>query len=180
MSIMTQTSRGRIGENDIMVCKTDLQGALTYANDCFSLAYGYDEHDLIGQRHNFLRHPDMPRSVFAAIWGRLQAGAETFAVLKNRTSTGQDYWTFAQFSPCRDMTGRVTGYHTVQRWIGADAVSEIAPLYQRLRQAELSAGDGDPGLQAGSDMLDRHLAQRRQDYDEFVLALALQTEPAFA
>ena len=180
MTTATHTRQGRLAENDIMVCKTDLQGALTYANDSFVTACGYDETRLIGQRHNFLRHPDMPRSVFAAIWERLQTGTETFAVLKNRTSDSQDYWTFAQFSPCRDTSGTVTGYHTVQRWIGPDAVREIAPLYQRLRQAELSAGDGDPGLQAGSDMLERHLEQCRQDYDEFVLALALQAEPQFA
>src|SRR3546814_20981038 len=91
----------------------------------------------------------MPRSIFAAIWQRLQAGAETFAVLKNRSSDGMDYWTFAQFSPCRDATGRVTVYHTVQRGISPTAVAEITPLYQRLRQAEITAGDTEPGLQAG-------------------------------
>src|SRR3546814_9987372 len=96
----------------------------------------------------------MPRSIFAAIWQRLQAGAETFAVLKNRSSDGMDYWTFAQFSPCRDATGRVTGYHTVQRGISPTAVAEIAPLYQRLRQAEIAAGANEPGLQAGNRVLD--------------------------
>lgn len=168
--------RSPISENDIMVCKTDLNGALTYANDSFARAYGYGERDLVGKRHNFLRHPDMPRSVFAAIWERLQAGAETFAVLKNRSSSNEDYWTFAQFTPCRDTAGRITGYHTVQRWISPEAVTEIAPLYQRLRRAELSAGDGDHGLQAGSDLLEQHLADRRQDYDEFVLTLALHND----
>jgi PAS domain S-box-containing protein len=171
---LSSSRHARIGENDLLVCKTDLNGALTYANDSFARAYGYGERDLIGRRHNFLRHPDMPRSVFAAIWDRLQAGSETFAVLKNRSSDGEDYWTFAQFSPCRDASGRMTGYHTVQRWIDPDAVSAITPLYCRLRQAELSAGDGDPGLQAGARMLQRHLAERRQDYDEFTLALAVQ------
>ncbi|MFC3677715.1 PAS domain-containing protein [Ferrovibrio xuzhouensis] len=180
---MTKTAFARtprIGDNDILVCKTDLQGALTYANDSFAQAYGYGERDLIGQRHNFLRHPEMPRSIFAAIWQRLQAGTETFAVLKNRNSDGVDYWTFAQFSPCRDAAGRVTGYHTVQRGISPAAVAEIAPLYQRLRQAEIAAGDDEPGLQAGNRMLDHHLAGRHQDYDEFVLTLVLQYEPQAA
>src|SRR3546814_14168002 len=68
---------------------------------------------------------------------------------------------FAQFSPCRDATGRVTGYHTVQRGISPTAVAEIAPLYQRLRQAEIAAGDNEPGLQAGNRVLDHHLAGRQ-------------------
>lgn len=172
--------RNRIGENDILVCKIDLQGVLTYANDAFVRAYGSDEHSLVGHRHNFLRHPDMPRSIFAAVWHRLQDGAETFALLQNRGSDDTDYWTFAQFSPCRDSGNRVTGYHIVQRWVSPDATSEVTPLYRRLREAELSAGDGDPGLIAGNSMLDDHLTQQHQDYDEFVLTLTLQHDPQAA
>jgi len=177
MTSKTATSMARrIAENDLMVCKTDLNGALTYANDGFTGVYGYSEHSLVGQRHNFLRHPDMPRSIFAAVWQRLQAGAETFALLKNRSSGGDDFWTFAQFTPCRDAAGRITGYYTAQRWISPEAVAEIAPLYRRLRQAETTAGDGECGLAAGGILLDDHLAQRRQGYDEFVLDLALRSD----
>jgi PAS domain S-box-containing protein len=50
-----------LGENDLIVSKTDLQGRLTYANRKFMRIADYSERDLIGVHHNILLPPDMPR-----------------------------------------------------------------------------------------------------------------------
>ena len=52
------------GEDEIIVSKTDSTGKLTYANNIFLDLAQYDEDEVLGQQHNLVRHPDMPRAVF--------------------------------------------------------------------------------------------------------------------
>jgi len=51
-------------EEEIIVSKTDLKGIITYANQVFVRVAGFSEQELLGQPHNLIRHPDMPRCVF--------------------------------------------------------------------------------------------------------------------
>ena len=64
--------------NDFIVSKTDLKGHITYANDTFLDVAGYTEAEVIGQPHNLIRHPDMPRCVFKLLWDTIQGGTEIF------------------------------------------------------------------------------------------------------
>jgi len=48
--------------NEQLVSTTDLQGVITYANDHFCRVAGYSRAELIGQHHNMVRHPDMPKA----------------------------------------------------------------------------------------------------------------------
>ena len=70
-------------EHEIIVSKTDLKGRITYANDTFLRVAGYRERDILGQPHSIIRHPDMPRCVFALLWQTIEAGREIFAYVIN-------------------------------------------------------------------------------------------------
>ncbi len=50
--------------DDFLVSKTDLKGRLTYGNQIFIEFSGYSKAELMGQQHNIVCHPDMPRGVF--------------------------------------------------------------------------------------------------------------------
>jgi PAS domain-containing protein len=52
-------------ESSAIVSKTNPQGIITYANQSFEEISGYTKEELIGKPHNIVRHPDMPKSVFA-------------------------------------------------------------------------------------------------------------------
>ncbi len=60
--------------NEQLVSTTDLQGVITYANDHFCRVAGYSRAELIGQHHNMVRHPDMPKAAFADLPVRGRAG----------------------------------------------------------------------------------------------------------
>ena len=51
----------KFDESEIIVSKTDERGVINYANDVFLRVAKYAEHELLGQQHNCIRHPDMPR-----------------------------------------------------------------------------------------------------------------------
>lgn len=73
----------QLKENDLIVSKTDVKGHITYCNDTFMEFSGYYEEELIGQPHNIIRHPDMPRAVFRFMWQTLQQENEFFGFVKN-------------------------------------------------------------------------------------------------
>lgn len=101
--------------DQIIVTKTDLQGRITYANDVFLGVSAFEEHEVLGQPHNIIRHPDMPRCVFQLLWDTLRAGEELFAYVVNLAGDGAHYWVLAHVTPSVGPTGTVVGYHSNRR-----------------------------------------------------------------
>ncbi len=76
-------------EDEIIVSKTDLKGVITYANQVFVRVAGYSEQELLGQPHNLIRHPDMPKCVFKLLWDTISQGNEIFV------NGGEKVWRLA-------------------------------------------------------------------------------------
>jgi len=70
-------------DNELIVTKTDLRGCITYANTVFVGISGYSEEELLGQPHNCIRHPHMPRAVFRLLWDTVHTGSEFFGYVMN-------------------------------------------------------------------------------------------------
>lgn len=75
-----------------LVSKTDKAGTIRYANEAFVNVSGYEEYELIGQPHNIIRHPDMPKVIFKLLWKNLLNGKDFHAVVKNMAKNGRYYW----------------------------------------------------------------------------------------
>ncbi len=166
MSITQKGEELHFDENQFIVSKTDLKGRITYANDLFINISGFKEQELIGTPHNILRHPDMPKAIFKLLWDRVQTGKEVFAYVKNKTKNNHYYWVHAYITPIVDTkTNQLIGYHSVRRSPSAKGLEVIAPLYQKMLQAEERGG-----IQASTAILDNTLSQLKVSYDAFILA----------
>ncbi|MEO0650623.1 MAG: PAS domain-containing protein [Planctomycetota bacterium] len=159
------------GEEELIVTKTDLKGTIQYANRLFIDLAGYPEDELLGAPHSKIRHPEMPRVVFALLWEAIQSGNEIFAYVKNLSSNGDHYWVFAHVTPSFDGMGNVVGYHSNRRKADDATLAKVEPLYNELRAAERAAGDSLQGVQAGRDLLNKKLQEAGVCYDEWVFSL---------
>ena len=131
------TGRERTFDRDeIIVSKTDTTGRITYANDVFLHIAGYTENEVVGQPHSLIRHPDMPRVVFALLWETLQTGSEIFAYVVNLAKNGDHYWVFAHVTPTFGARGEIVGYHSNRRVAAPRALTKIVPLYADLSRIE--------------------------------------------
>ncbi len=168
---ITPTQREvRLADDDLIVSKTDSTGRLTYVNRTFMRISNYPEHALLGQQHNLVRHPDMPRGVFRLMWETLKAEREFFGIIKNMTSDGDFYWVFANVTPDHDQGGGVSGYFSVRRSVPLAAVAAASELYTRMLQLERSAGPAT-APEASLAWLRRTLTERQTTYERFVLGL---------
>ena len=159
-----------VADDDLIVSKTDATGRLTYVNRTFMRISDFPEHALLGQQHNIVRHPDMPRGVYRLMWETLKAEREFFGVIKNMTADGDFYWVFANVTPDRDRGGAVSGYFSVRRSVSPSAVTAASELYAQMRQIEHNAGPASPP-EASLAWLRRTLAERQTTYERLVLGL---------
>lgn len=156
---------------DFIVTKTDTRGKLTYCNATFIEFSGYQESEMLGQPHNWVRHPDMPRAVFALLWQTISAGDEFFGYVKNLCKDGSYYWVFATVTPSfRPGTQEIVGYFSVRRKPERDKLDVIEPLYRQMCQAEKQV-DRTQAVAEGQAILKQKLAETGKSYREFILTL---------
>ncbi|MFC7575365.1 PAS domain-containing protein [Klenkia terrae] len=103
------------GADELIVSKTDRRGVITYANDVFLRVGAYSLDEVIGQPHNLIRHPEMPRAVFHLLWDTISRGHELFAYINNLAADGAHYWVLAHVTPSVDERGTIVGYHSNRR-----------------------------------------------------------------
>ncbi len=160
-----------IQEDDFIVSKTDPKGKITYCNRIFIEIAGFAESELIGQPHNIIRHPDMPRSVFRALWQTLQSGQEFFGIIKNRTRDGGFYWAFANVTPSHDERGQLLGYYSVRRCPHRSSIDTLAPLYRAMREEEDRHSSSREAMDASWKLMQQHLDTAGKSYEEYILVL---------
>ena len=165
----------RFGENEVIVSKTDLRGIITYTNDVFDKVAGYTNEEMVGQPHNIIRHPDMPRCVFRLLWETLEQGKEIFAYVLNMAKSGGHYWVFAHVTPSYNQHGKITGYHSFRRCPYPDALEHVIPLYRQLLQEEQRHSSPETAILASTQMLHHLLASKGVDYSQFVFSLSKHT-----
>ena len=114
-----------------IVSKTDLKGAMTYANDAFIDLSGFSREELIGKNHNLVRHPDMPAAAFAWLWGTVKTGQPWRGIVKNRCKDGDHYWVEAFVVPVKEK-GEIVEYMSVRSPPAREQVAAAEALYKQL------------------------------------------------
>lgn len=157
--------------SEIIVSKTDLTGVITYANDVFCRVAGFKEHELLGQQHNLIRHPDMPRCIFKFLWDNIAAGEEIFAYVINQAKNGDHYWVFAHVSPTFGPDGSIVSYHSMRRVPEPGPRDTVAGLYKQLLEVEASHDVPREGMDAALGVVVNLLQENNMEYNEFIFSL---------
>lgn len=169
---ITPTSREiLLDEQDFIVSKTCTKGKITYANRKFMEIAGFTEDQLLGQPHNMIRHPDMPKGVFRLMWQTLKQENEFLGFVKNLCADGSFYWVFANVTPDLDQNKQVKGFYSVRRKASSDVINQIiTPLYQEMLRIE-SQGSGSPVIDQSVNHLSEWVRQKDMDYNRTMIEL---------
>lgn len=156
----------KMQENDFIVSKTNAKGIITYCNEIFMHMSDYSENELLGQNHNIIRHPDMPKAAFKLAWDFISSGKEFFAYVKNLRKDGSYYWVFANITADYDSNGKIIGYTSVRRKPNDQAIKTIIPIYSKMLELEKSSG-----LKASVSYLLKFLEDNNVQYNDLILSL---------
>lgn len=102
-------------DKNIITSNTDLEGKITYASEALCRISGYQKEELFGQKHNILRHKDMPESFYEKLWSELRERGFFKGDIKNRTKEAESYWIETTIYALYDENGVQVGYTSVAR-----------------------------------------------------------------
>lgn len=114
-----------------IVSITDTEGFITHANSSFVHMSGYSKEELIGMPHYILRHPDMPKAAFKAMWDSLAQSGEWEGYVKNLRKDGGFYWVFASVFSLR-RNGKLVGYTSSRIAAPRDKVTQCTQMYREM------------------------------------------------
>lgn len=98
-----------IDESSI-VSKTDTRGIITYVNDAFCETSGYTRDELLGCRHNKIRHPDNEKSIYKEMWSQISSKKVWKGTIKNLAKNGTTYYVKSVIMPILNDDGEIVEY----------------------------------------------------------------------
>ncbi|MDH2432528.1 methyl-accepting chemotaxis protein [Pokkaliibacter sp. MBI-7] len=113
-----------------MICRTDLNGVITFTTPAFAEAHGYRSDELLGLPMSRLRHRQMPAALFANLWQHLQAGQPWLGPLCNLTRNGAELWLEVYIKPVW-VDGRISGYGALYERLEPSLQPRIAAQLRR-------------------------------------------------
>ena len=156
-------------DGDILVSRTDSGGRIVFVNRSFIDISGFSEQELIGQPHNIVRHPQMPKEAFADLWRTIQAGKSWEGLVKNRTKIGDFYWVRANVTPIVE-EGAIKGFLSVRSKPSRDEVAAAGAVYE-----QFVAGRAGNRRVEGGQVVRRGLAATLSMLKQSVMARVMAT-----
>ena len=130
---LTFLDDGEVLYDDLyLLSETDEKGIVTYASDSFLKIANMKREELLGQPHNVVRHPDMPRAAFKDLWDKVRAKGFWTGFVKNARKGGGFYWVFATVLKKVDKNGTIS-YVSIRTKPSRDDVRKAQELYATLQ-----------------------------------------------
>lgn len=144
---------------DTIQSRTDNNGRITFVNPTMMRIAGYSKEELLGKPHSILRHPDMPRGVFYAMWQTISAGGEFYGFVVNRAKNGDHYWVFTRVGARKGPDGAINAFSSVRIAPKREHLPEWEAIYAQLRAVE-AAVPRDRQVAAGYEALQKWLKKK--------------------
>ena len=156
----------------VIMSKTNAFGIIEYANEVFVDVSGYEDYELMGQPHNIIRHPDMPKVIFKVLWENLKQGKNFHAIVKNLAKSGRYYWVITDFEIAKDENDVIVNYFGRRQAVSQEVIaSHIEPLYKKLLQIEAASG-----VEFSEKYLIGFLEEKKRSYVEYIKELIYEHE----
>jgi len=121
-----------IYSGNAIVSQTDEKGVITYVNRAFCESSGYTSDELLGKMHTVIRHPDMPKIIFAKMWESINSAQAWNGLIKNLRSDGKFYWLETEILPILDDNSTITGFIAVMKEASRKDINETMQTYKKM------------------------------------------------
>ncbi|WP_136680406.1 ABC transporter substrate binding protein [Neptunomonas sp. XY-337] len=108
-----------VEQSPTMVLITDAHGTIEYVNEEFTEVTGYSLDEVRGLTPAVLNAGEMEGDFYKDMWKTIKAGHDWHGEIRNKTKSGQPYWSMLSISPILDESGDITHYIGVSEDISA-------------------------------------------------------------
>ncbi|MFA6197209.1 MAG: diguanylate cyclase [Sulfurimonas sp.] len=99
----------------VITSATDLNGVITEVSEAFCKISGYSKTELLGKKHNIVRHPDQDNTIYKELWKTIKDAKSWHGEIKNRAKDGSYYWVDIVIAPTFDAQGVMDGYSSIRQ-----------------------------------------------------------------
>ena len=149
----TTEKEQKVAAKCVFTSSTDQNATIVSINDDFAKISGYRKDELLGQNHNIVRHPDMPKIIFDIMWDKLKDNKRFVGIVKNRTKDGNYYWLVSETSTLSKKDDGSKVYYSCKKAAPKRAVFHINSLYKKLSKQE-KKGEHDVQQTCQKDFLE--------------------------
>lgn len=128
-----------------LVSITDLQGNITYVNKTFCEISGYQEHELLGKKHNILNSGNEPKSFWQKMHGTVLSGEVWRDEVRNRAKNGSYYWVDTTIVPNFNFKKEIIGFTSIR--------TDITEQKENIQQLEVAKKAAEGANQAKEEFL---------------------------
>ena len=155
-------------EKTNIISKTDREGIITFVNDEFCNISGYSKDELIGQNHNIIRHPDVPKSTFKLLWNTINAKEIYKNTVKNLTKNGSTFYVNTTVIPILDEDENIVEFIAIRY----DVTKEV--FYKHKLQKK------EKELQELNETLEKRVQNKTKELKELNETLELRIKKEIA
>ncbi|MEA3354174.1 MAG: diguanylate cyclase [Campylobacterota bacterium] len=133
-----------IVDKNVIASTTNIAGTITKVSRAFCDITGYTKEELIGKKHNLVRHPDMGSEVYKELWDTITKGKVWSGEIKNQRKDGTYYWVKSTISPVFNENNEIIEYTSIRQDITdkkkveeLSVTDQLTKLYNRLKLEEV-------------------------------------------
>ncbi len=130
-----KTDEWHYPDSAYILSETDERGIIVYANELFCDIAGYRLEELLGQPHNIVRNPSMPRVAFKGLWNDVHTKGFWTGFVVNRRKDMGHYWVYATVLRRLDREGKAR-YLSIRTKPNRSNVEKYTKLYAELKAEE--------------------------------------------
>lgn len=147
-----------------IMCKTDIDGYIEYANEYFVELSGYNEGGIMGESIEIISHPDMPKVIAKSIWREIKKKKKVNAIVKYLSKSGHFYWLQVKFDfKVSEATREILNVYLYATPPSRSGILEINKFYKKLSKIENEAG-----LEIAENYFNGYLENSDLTYGNFI------------
>jgi len=147
-----------------MVCKLSKEGIITFVNQAYEQITGYSPSELIGNSHEVIQDPELPKVVQDKVWQLINQGKHTYFVSRNLTKNNEFFWTVADIHS-KIHEGRRTAIFIRRKFLPYELRLEFEKLYDTLHEIETKGG----GVETARRYLNGWLEDRNSQFGQYIV-----------
>jgi len=147
-----------------MVCKLSKDGIITFVNQAYEQITGYSQAELVGNSHEVIQDPKLPKVMQERVWDLINQGQHTYFISRNLTKHNEYFWTLADVHS-RVHEGRRTAIFIRRKFLPYELKQEFEKLYDTLYEIETKGA----GMETARRYLDGWLEDRNASFGEYIV-----------
>jgi len=103
-----------VEQSPVSIETTDINGVITYVNQCFIDGSGFESFELVGQKPSILKSGYHNATLYDELWATITAGKHWTGEFYNQRKNGETFWERANIYPLKNINNEISSYVAIK------------------------------------------------------------------